>query len=154
MMANLPPARLAYQAPVFHRVGVDFFGPIFVRCGRRTEKRYGALFTCMTTRAVRIEIAHSLETDSYIMAMQRMMAKRGKPAHVWSDNGTNFVGAEKDIREAIERWNKEHIKDRCYRKMECNGSLIHQRHHTLVVYGSVLSGRRKPHLKQSPVNSV
>ena len=83
-----------------------------------------------------------------------MMAKRGKPAHVWSDNGTNFVGAEKDIREAIERWNKEHIKDRCYRKMECNGSLIHQRHHTLVVYGSVLSGRRKPHLKQSPVNSV
>ena len=66
----------------------------------------------MTTRAVHIEIAHSLETDAYIMAMQRMMARRGKPAHIWSDNGTNFVGAEKEIREAIERWNNEHIEDK------------------------------------------
>ena len=112
MMTNLPPARLGYQAPVFHRVGVDYFGPIFVQCGRRTEKRYGALFTCMTTRVIHIEISHSLETDAYIMAMKRMMARRGKPAHVWSVNGTNFVGAEKEIREAIDRWNNEHIKDR------------------------------------------
>ena len=56
------------------------------------------LFTCMTTRAVHIEIAHSLEMDEYIMAIQRMVSRRGAPTHIWSDNRTNFVGAEREIR--------------------------------------------------------
>ena len=100
-MANLPDSRLGYQQPPFTNTGVDYFGPLLVRNERKTEKRYGALLTCLTTRAVHIEIAHSLDTDSYLMAMRRMMARRGRPAHIWSDNGTNFVGAEKELREAM-----------------------------------------------------
>jgi len=65
----------------------------------------------MTTRAVLIGIAHSLETDAYIMAMQRMVSRRGRTAHIWSDNGTNFVGAEKEIQEAHERLNEAKITD-------------------------------------------
>ena len=82
-----------------------------MRHGRKTEKRYGVLFTCMTTRAVHLEIAHSLEADAYIMALRRMISRRGSPAHVYSDNGTNFVGAEKELREALEEWNKKNIAD-------------------------------------------
>ena len=97
IMADLPTPRLGYLLPPFMHTGVDYSGPIFVKCGRRTKKRYGVLFTCMTTRAVHIEIAHSLETDACIMAMQRMVSRRGRPAHIWSDNGTNFVGAKREI---------------------------------------------------------
>ena len=110
-MADLPTLRLGYSLPPFTYTGVDCFGPIFVKCGRRIEKRYGVLFTCMTTQAVHIEIAHSLEMDAYIMAMQRMVSRRGRPTHIWSNNGTNFVGAEREIQEALERINEAKITD-------------------------------------------
>ena len=110
-MADLPDSRLGYQQPPFTNTGVDCFGPLLVRNGRKTETRYGALFTCLTTRAVHIEIAHSLDTDSYLMAMRRVMARRGRPAHIWSDNGTNFVGAEKELREAMRRLDSERVSN-------------------------------------------
>ena len=78
-------------------------------------KRYGVLFTCLTTRAVHIEIAHSLETDAFIMALRRMMARRGRPAHIWSDNGTNFVGADRELAEAMKHWNQVNITDQLSR---------------------------------------
>ena len=74
-------------------VGVDYFGPFAVKRFRKTEKRYCCLFTCLVTRAVHIEVAHTLEADSFIMALRRMMSRRGKPQMIYSDNGTNFVGA-------------------------------------------------------------
>ena len=111
IMADLPTPRLGYSLPSFTHTGVDYFGPIYVKSGRKTEKRYGVLFTCMTSRAVHIEIVHSLETDAYIMAMQRMVSRRGRPAHIWSDNGTNFVGEEREIQDALKRLNKERIID-------------------------------------------
>jgi len=111
VMADLPDSRLGYQQPPFANTGVDFFGPILVRHGRKTEKRYGVLFTCLTSHAVHLEIAHSLDTNSCLMAVRRMMARRGRPANIWSDNGTNFVGAEKELREALKRLDSERIGD-------------------------------------------
>ena len=73
-MANLPKDMLQAYSPPFSYVGVDYFGPMQVKHSRKTEKRYGCLFTCMVTCAVHIEVTHSLETDSYIMAMRRMIA--------------------------------------------------------------------------------
>lgn len=110
-MADLPDSRLGYQQPPFANTGVDYFGPILVRHGRKAEKRYGVLFTCLTMRAVHLEIAHSLDTDSCLMAVRRIMARRGRPANIWSDNGNNFVGAEKELREALKRLDSERIGD-------------------------------------------
>ncbi|UYV79848.1 hypothetical protein LAZ67_18000908 [Cordylochernes scorpioides] len=60
---------------------------------RRHEKRYGVLFTCMSTRAIHLEVAHSHTTDSFIMAIRRMICRRGLPWEIFSDNGTNLRGA-------------------------------------------------------------
>ena len=84
-MADLPEARLGYEAPPFTHSSIDYFGPIQVRHGRKTEKRYGVLFTCLKTRAVHLEVAHSLDAD--------------------------FVSANKEIRQAIKSWNQSQIED-------------------------------------------
>ena len=68
IMAPLPSARVAPTDPPFTHVGVDYFGPLFVKQGRSQVKRYGCLFTCLTMRAVHIEVAHTLEADSFICA--------------------------------------------------------------------------------------
>jgi hypothetical protein len=102
LMGQLPEGRLAYKQRPFTHCGVDFFGPMTVVTGRRHEKRYGALFTCLTTRAVHLELVHSLEADAMIMALRRMTARRGSPKVMYSDNGTNFHGADREMRGAIE----------------------------------------------------
>ncbi|XP_062556863.1 uncharacterized protein LOC134221692 [Armigeres subalbatus] len=100
MMANLPKERLAAYVRPFSYVGVDYFGPYQVTVRRRPEKRWGVLVTCLTTRAIHIEIAHSLSTDSCIMALNNCFARRGTPIQIISDRGTNFVGASKELKEA------------------------------------------------------
>ncbi|XP_053699061.1 uncharacterized protein LOC128746033 [Sabethes cyaneus] len=103
MMADLPKERLAAFVRPFSYVGIDFFGPYQVIVGRRTEKRYGVLITCLTTRAIHIEIAHSLSTDSCIMALRNCFNRRGTPLKIMSDRGTNFMGASKELAAALER---------------------------------------------------
>ncbi|XP_062557552.1 uncharacterized protein LOC134222417 [Armigeres subalbatus] len=100
MMANLPKERLAAYVRPFSYVGVDYFGPYQVTVRRRPEKRWGVLVTCLTTRAIHIEIANSLSTDSCIMALNNCFARRGTPIRIISDRGTNFVGASKELKEA------------------------------------------------------
>ncbi|XP_028159447.1 uncharacterized protein LOC114352159 [Ostrinia furnacalis] len=98
-MGNLPASRLTHHCRPFTCVGLDYFGPVQVTIGRRHEKRYVALFTCLTTRAVHLEVVHDLSTDAAIMALRRFVARRGTPKEIWSDNGTSFVGATKFLRE-------------------------------------------------------
>ena len=110
-MADLPKDRVTPEKPPFSHVGVDCFGPFLVKQGRSQVKRYGCIFTCLVLRAVHIEVIHSLETDSFINALQRFIARRGQPELIRSDNGTNFVGAERELREGINRWNKQKIEE-------------------------------------------
>ena len=100
--------RLTPDKPPFYFTGVDYFGPFLVRQGSDV-KRYGCIFTCFTTRAVHIEVANSLTADSFIAALSRFTSRRGKPFCIFSDNGTNFVGAEKELSKSIEEWNKNQI---------------------------------------------
>ncbi|XP_061159982.1 uncharacterized protein LOC133170834 [Syngnathus typhle] len=109
-MADLPIDRLTPDLPPFSHVGVDYFGPIEVRRGRGMAKRYGVLFTCLTTRAVHLEVAHSLDTDSCVNAFRRFIARRGQVKELRSDNGTNLISAEKELREALKRWNMDQIE--------------------------------------------
>ena len=117
--------RLIYP---FAAVGLDYFGPFYVKHGPVTRttsknptlnKRYGCIFTCLRYRAVHIEVAHNLTTDSFINAVLRFVARRGPPRIVYSDNGSNFTGAEPDILRALEAWDQERIqKDLCKRDIE------------------------------------
>lgn len=104
VIGDLPRARLEAFTKPFSNCGLDFFGPMTVTIGRRHEKRWGALFTCLTTRAVHIELVASLSTDSAIMALRRMGARRGWPQVMYSDNATNFKGADSELRAATTEW--------------------------------------------------
>ena len=75
------------------------------------------MFTCLVTRSVHIEIAHDLSSDSFLMALHRFMARRGKPVKIFSDNGTNFKSAEKELRESIQQINNSHTKE--HMLLEC-----------------------------------
>ncbi|XP_062538842.1 uncharacterized protein LOC134207140 [Armigeres subalbatus] len=101
-MGDLPPARLSAFARPFTHMGVDYFGPMLVSIGRRTEKRWGVLATCLTTRAIHLQIAHTLNTDSCVMAIRNIMARRGIPAAIYSDRGTNFRATSKELKSAVE----------------------------------------------------
>lgn len=107
LMAPLPAGRLAYGQRPFTHCGVDYFGPMSVKIGRRREKRWGVLFTCLTTRAVHIELASTLSASSAIMALQRLAARRGCPSVLYSDNGTNFRGACTELATEIRRMDTE-----------------------------------------------
>ncbi|CAH8507091.1 unnamed protein product, partial [Dicrocoelium dendriticum] len=112
LMAPLPLARVERGWHPFKFVGVDYFGPFIVKHGRRQEKRYGCLFTCMQARAVHIELSPTLSTDSFIMALKRFVARRGTPAEIFSDNGGNFVGAATELRTAMKSWSQAKINDK------------------------------------------
>ncbi|XP_062710901.1 uncharacterized protein LOC134288972 [Aedes albopictus] len=96
-MAPLPVQRVTPLLRPFSVVGVDYLGPVTVVVGRRNEKRWVALFTCLAVRAVHLEVVHSLSTQSCLMAIRRFACKRGMPQEFFSDNGTNFQGASKEI---------------------------------------------------------
>ena len=110
-MAPLPTSRLTLPLRSFERIGTDFAGPFLTKQGRGKSrmKRYLCLFTCLATRAVHLEMAYSLDTDSFINAFVRMTSRRGTPTYVLSDNGTNFVGAEKEICQKIRELDQEKI---------------------------------------------
>ncbi|XP_071479632.1 uncharacterized protein [Diadema antillarum] len=110
-MADLPADRIKPDDPPFTRVGVDFFGPLDVKRGRTVVKRYGVMFTCLAVRAVHIEKADSLNTDSCIAAIRRFIARRGAVQVMRSDNGTNLVGAKRELKREIDAWNQAQIND-------------------------------------------
>ena len=83
-MADLPKERLS-PAPPFTYWGVDYFGPFFIKERRKELKRYGALFTCLSSRAVLIETANSVETGSFLNDLRRFVARRGPVHEIKSD---------------------------------------------------------------------
>ncbi|MCG8069350.1 MAG: hypothetical protein JAY84_15975 [Candidatus Thiodiazotropha taylori] len=109
-MAPLLEEQISPDKPPFSFVGIDYFGPLIVKSGRSHLKRYGCLFTCLTTRAVHLEVAHSLTADSFVAAFQRFSCRRGVPVKVFSDNGTNLVKGDKELRKSIQQWNKSVIE--------------------------------------------
>ena len=101
-MGSLPSYRVKRCERPFTKVGMDYFGPLQVTVGRHHEKRYGVLFTCLATRAIHLEIAHSLSTDSCIMATRRMSARRGALLEIFLDNGKNFQGTCHELKKALQ----------------------------------------------------
>ncbi|KAJ0169142.1 hypothetical protein K1T71_013713 [Dendrolimus kikuchii] len=100
-MGNLPQQRLLPGGYPFETTGVDYSGAITCasRQGRgcRLVKVYIAIFICFTTKAVHLELVGDLTSNKYLLALYRFISRRGKPIHIYSDNGTSFVGAYNDI---------------------------------------------------------
>ncbi|XP_011487025.2 uncharacterized protein LOC105356652 [Oryzias latipes] len=101
LMADLPPERLKTCSP-FSYVGLDVFGPWMVttrrtRGGHAQSKRWAIMFSCMSSRAVHIEVIESLDTNSCVNALRRFFAVRGPATKLLSDRGTNFIGASKEL---------------------------------------------------------
>lgn len=89
-MADLSLARLRLHQPAFFSTGIDCFGPMQVKVGRRNERRWGLLFKCLMTRAIHIEILSSINTDSFLMALRRFVSRRGKPAEILTSSVCTF----------------------------------------------------------------
>ena len=111
IMAPLPQIRLWLSLRPFAQTAVNFGGPFVTIQGRRSrrQKRYLCLFTCLATRAVHLEMAFGLDADSFLNAFYRMVNRRGLPREMLSDNGTNFVAAERELRELVEALDQSKI---------------------------------------------
>ncbi|XP_033243474.1 uncharacterized protein LOC117186601 isoform X1 [Drosophila miranda] len=104
-MGSLPPTRLAPARP-FERCGVDFCGPIntYLRIrGKGPTKAYIAVFVCLLTKAVHIEVVSDLSTKAFLNALKRMGGRRKLPTDIFCDNATNFVGASNQLQE-LKKW--------------------------------------------------
>ena len=123
-MGLLPDARLK-PSPAFNYVMLDLFGPYFVQgeVQKRTSgKAYGVLFTDLVMRAIHIEVVFGYDTESFLMALSRFVSVLGWPEIIYSDPGSQLIGAERELREA---WNSI---DRC---------CLHKRARKTVLPGSL-----------------
>ena len=118
IMAPLPASRLKEPLQAFSRVSVDYAGPFLTVQGRGKcrRKRYMCLFTCMTSRAVHLEMAYALDTDSFLKAFYRMVNRRGCPEEVFSDNGSNFIRANKELSALVKELDQDNITGTVSRK--------------------------------------
>uniref|UniRef100_A0A5S6QTJ4 Integrase catalytic domain-containing protein n=1 Tax=Trichuris muris TaxID=70415 RepID=A0A5S6QTJ4_TRIMR len=107
----LPKVRVQRPVHVFAYTRLDFFGPFLVSVRRSVVKRWICLFTCLTVRAVRLEVCHNLDADSFLAAFRRFMSRRGAPAVCVSDIGTNFVAGDRILREGIKQLNNSDVKE-------------------------------------------
>ncbi|KAJ8971723.1 hypothetical protein NQ317_000269 [Molorchus minor] len=89
------------DASVFEIVGVDLAGPLHLKSN---IKVWVCIFTCAVYRAVHLEIVSSLSTETFLLAFRRFIARRGRPVIVYSDNGSNFVGAENSLKTIDWTW--------------------------------------------------
>ena len=89
---------------------MDCFGPFYTREGCKEHKRYGLLFTCMASRAVHIEILEDMTTEAFINALRCFIALRGAVKQIRSDQGNNFIGAQKGLKNALDEVKNEKIK--------------------------------------------
>lgn len=122
LMGSLPPSRCTPTRPFLH-TGVDYAGPINIRTtkgrGHRSYKGYLCLFVCMSTRAVHLEVVSDMTTQAFLAAFRRFVSRRGHCAKLWSDNGTTFVGASRELQQlsSIQSSVAEHL--------ESNGTECH-----------------------------
>jgi hypothetical protein len=101
-MGNLPELRVK-PGRAFLSCGVDYAGPLLVKESRGRSKRliksHIAIFVCFVTKAVHIELVNDLSTSEFMAALRRFVGRRGLPKDIYSDNGTNFVGAKNELAE-------------------------------------------------------
>lgn len=116
LMADLPEKRVNTVKYVFQKCGVDYAGPFWYKQGQRkntkTIKCYIALFICLSTKAVHIELAADLSTETFLNVFKRFISRRGRPTDIYSDNGLNFVGAKRELDELYDLLKNDVLKQK------------------------------------------
>ena len=99
-LGPLPKFRVEPSKP-FETTGLDFAGPVTLRAyrgrGNLNVKGYIAVFICLATKAMHLELVMSLSTESLLMSLKRFLARRGRCSEIWSDNGRNFAGCNQQL---------------------------------------------------------
>ena len=113
MMANLPAQRITPFTRPFTYTGLDYFGPMMVKRARSRKKVWGGIFTCLVTRGVHLELTDSLQTDDFIMMLRCFVGRRGQPKEIFSDNGTQFKGADRELKESLRELDQQKIVGFC-----------------------------------------
>jgi len=112
-MGNLPAVRVRAAIPFAH-TGVDFCGPFFIKekkfRNRKRIKVYICIFVCLSVKALHLEIVSDLASEGFIAALRRFASRRGLPEHIYSGNGSNFVGANNKLKELYILLNSEYHK--------------------------------------------
>ena len=106
-MSDLPPPRVQPYKNPFRSSGCDVFGPMYVKIGR--VKRYCCIYTCLASRAIHLEVLHSLDTSSFINGFRRFTARRGLIDRLVLDNATNNKSGDREMSQEITKWNKSEI---------------------------------------------
>ena len=105
MLGQLPIERTTPDS-VFEKVGVDYAGPFYIKYGfvRKPTivKAYACIFVSLSVKAVHLELVSDLTSEAFIACLRRFVARRGKPSLIWSDHGTNFVGADRELKEFVD----------------------------------------------------
>ncbi|CAG9133315.1 unnamed protein product [Plutella xylostella] len=126
LMADLPDCRTKQVTKPFTHTGCDYAGPIAYtpvrRRGAKAMKAYICVFTCLTTRALHIEVATDLSTASFLAALKRFLSRRGPVKVMHSDRGTNFVGANSYLRDLYKFLNSDEFS--CSLKQELTENRI------------------------------
>ncbi|XP_055623472.1 uncharacterized protein LOC129766899 [Toxorhynchites rutilus septentrionalis] len=125
-MGELPSARVTVSRP-FSRTGVDYFGPLYLRLAPRRPavKAYVAIFVCMCTKAVHLELVSDLSTDRVLQALRRFISRRGMCTDIYSDNGTNFIGARNKLREVLKLLRDSSHRNQVYKECSNQGIQWH-----------------------------
>ena len=102
LLGQLPPERVT-PGSVFQCVGVDYAGPVLIKGGSTRKpvvvRAYVSVFVSFNVKAVHLEPVSELTSAAFIAAFRRFIARRGKPRIMWSDHGTNFIGAARELKE-------------------------------------------------------
>lgn len=113
-MGNLPSARVQETTP-FANTGIDFCGPFYIKekkyRNRTRIKVYVCVFICMSVKAIHLELVSDMSSDGFLAALRRFISRRGIPEHIYSDNGTNFIGANNQLKEIYSLFNSESHKE-------------------------------------------
>ena len=114
LLGQLPMERVTPDS-VFDRVGIDYAGPLYVKYGHvrkpKIVKAYVCVFVSLSVKAVHLELVSDLTTDAFLACLRRFIARRGMPKLIWSDHGTNFVGAARELKELVEFFDRQKTQE-------------------------------------------
>ncbi|XP_043064077.1 uncharacterized protein LOC122320066 [Drosophila ficusphila] len=112
LMGDLPLHRVNPPQRPFVTTGVDYTGAIELKAARirgsSTYKGYIAVFICLATKAVHLELVTGLTTEHFLLAFDRFTGRRGMVQHLYSDNGTNFVGADRQLKGLVKQFRDDY----------------------------------------------